>query len=152
VIQYWSIKRQRGTSIVEAIITLVLVAILASGAIFVSSKSAAQQGELRVQEIAVSQIRSALINNGTGGVDICTTPPIVTLPNGEVLTAPYIEVQGCNSTITATVNGADVTVPEPLRISINHASVGGQMVVGGTWVEDGSAAASGTAGSVSEAE
>ena len=150
--QFWSIKRQTGTSIVEAIITLVLVAILASGAIFVSSKSAAQQGELRVQEIAVSQIRSALINNGTGGINICTTPPIVNLPNGVVLAAPFIEVQGCGSTITATVNGTSVTVPEPLRISIDHPSVGGQMVVGGTWVEDGRTAAAGTAGAVSDSE
>ena len=148
--QSWSTKRQRGTSIVEAIITLVLVAILASGAIFVSSKSAAQQGEQRVQEIAVSQIRSALINNGTGGVNICTTTPVIQLPNDVVLSAPHIQVQGCNSTITATVNGTNVTVPEPLRILINHASVGGQMVVGGTWVEDQNAAGAGTGGEAVE--
>ena len=140
-----SSKKQQGTSIIEAVIALILVAIISSGAVFLSARASDAQGSIRVQEIAITQLRSALINNGNGGVDICSVAPTIRLPNNVTLTGPDdVQVQGCGGTIIATIEGVSVTVPEPLRISLCPPSatpssacdgelLGGQIVVGGAW-------------------
>jgi len=116
---FTSSKKQRGTSIIEAVIALILVAIISSGAVFLSARASDAQ--------------------------VCSVAPTIRLPNNVTLTGPDdVQVQGCGGTIIATIEGVSVTVPEPLRISLCPPSatpssacdgelLGGQIVVGGAW-------------------
>jgi len=127
--RYSSTDKQQGIGLIEAIITVVLVAILTKGAIYVTARASALQSKSRIQEIAITQLR----DNLTNGENVCTTAPEITLPNNEVVTA---QVQGCSYTTTATINGVVIAnVPVPISLSIDSLSMGGQVVVGGTWVE-----------------
>lgn len=136
-----SINQQRGSSLVEAIVALLLLAFVSKGAIYLSSRASAAQGEIRLQEMALVQLRSELIENGRR--TICATDPPTTpeifLPG--ITLADEIDVRGCDQTITATIlaegepssSSKDITVPAPIVLSVTHPSIGGQMVVGGTW-------------------
>lgn len=127
--QYSSISRQKGSGLLEAIVVVVLIGLLSKGAIYLTGRASAVQGDSRVQEIALAQLRSILSNSN----NICTTTPQVTLPNNETIN---VEVQGCNATTTATINGVVIAdVPVPVSLSVNSDSLGGQVVVGGTWLD-----------------
>lgn len=127
------IKSQKGSSIVEAVIAMILLSIIAQRAVFLSSRAAATQGEKRVQEIVVHQMRSALLQNGSLGNDICMNPPVIQLPNNNSVTA---QVQGCAQTTEATIDGSIVSgIPQPISLSVTSDAAGGQVVVGGTWTQ-----------------
>lgn len=131
--QFISIKSQRGDFLVEAVIGLILVAIVGQGMLLIASRTAATQATLRVQEMAVSQMRSALMQNRSGSIDICSTSPVIFLPNSVSITA---DVQGCDTTSTVIINGASVSgVPKPISLSVTSDQLGGQVVVGGTWID-----------------
>ena len=126
-----STKKQQGDFLVEAVIGLVLVSVLIQGVLFVTSRTSAVRSTQRLQEMAVQQMRAALMQNLSGTIDICSTAPIINLPNSVTITA---QVQGCNTTTTAQINGATVTgVPRPIALSVTSDLLGGQVVVGGTW-------------------
>lgn len=121
-----SINSQRGSGIIEALVAVLLVGLLSQGTLYLTSRASNAQAASRLQEIAVSQLRGDLMTSK----DICSNPPSVTLPNGQVVTA---EVQGCNTTINAVINSVTVAVPAPLRLSLTSDAIGGTLVVGGTW-------------------
>lgn len=121
---------QRGDLLIESLIGMVLMAIIGMGVVMVTSKMSVSQKDMRMQEIAVNQMRALLLNNGNGVINICTTAPTVNLPGINPFNAV---VQGCGSTTTAIVNGVTVTIPRPLFISATHEQLGGEVVVGGTW-------------------
>lgn len=118
-----SLCKQRGDFLIESLIGMVLMAIIGMGVVFVTSKMSVAQKDMRVQEIAVNQMRALLLNNGTGGINICSVAPSVKIPgvdDGDVKT----EVIGCGATISATITTAtgNVTisdVPKPLFISVS---------------------------------
>ena len=117
----------------EAVIGLVLVSLVVQGMLFITSRSSSVQSSLRLQEIAVLQMRAALMQNKSGAIDICSVAPIVLLPNKVSITA---EVQGCDTSTTAQINGTEITgVPMPIVLSVTSELLGGQIVVGGTWVD-----------------
>lgn len=127
--QYSSINKQKGNGLLEAIVAVILVGLLSKGTIYLTGRASAVQGDSRVQEIALSQMRSSLSNSA----NICSTTPQVTLPNNETIN---VEVQGCNATTTATIKGVVINdVPMPITLSVNSDSLGGQIVVGGTWFD-----------------
>ena len=129
--RYLSTDSQRGDFLVEAVIGLVLVSIVGQGMLFISSRTAASQASLRLQEIAVNQMRSALMQNRSGSIDICSTSPVIVLPNDVSITA---DVQGCDTTTSVVINGTSVSgVPKPISLSVTSDALGGQVVVGGTW-------------------
>jgi len=65
------------------------------------------------------------------GNDLCVNAPNIVLPNNLTITA---EVQGCDATTTAKINGMDIVdVPKPIALSVTSQQLGGQVVVGGTW-------------------
>ena len=127
---------QRGDFLIESLIGLVLMAIIGMGVVFVTSKMSVSQKDMRLQEIAVNQMRALLLNNGTGGIDICTVAPQVKLP-GIPDTDIDVDVIGCGETTPATVAGVPIAeVPKPLFISVslendNPAFGGGEVIVGG---------------------
>lgn len=129
-------RQQRGDFLIESLIGLVLMAIIGMGVVFVTSKMSISQKDMRLQEIAVNQMRALLLNNGTGGINICTVAPQVKLP-GIPDADIEVEVIGCNQTTQATVGGVAIAdVPKPLFISVsllnnNEAFGGGEIIVGG---------------------
>ena len=126
--QYSLTDKQTGTGLIEAMIAVFLVALLSKGAVYLTARASSLQSDSRVQEIAIQQMRDSLTNNE----NVCTTAPIITLPNNEVVTAA---VQGCGVMTTATINGVLISqVPVPISLSVDTQSLGGQVVVGGTWV------------------
>lgn len=126
-------SKQRGDLLIESLIGMVLMAIIGMGVVMVTSKMSVSQKDMRMQEIAVNQMRAYLMNHGNGAINVCSNPPLnVNLPG--IGTVPT-QVQGCATPVAATVNGVPIAggVQQPLIMSVTHAQLGGQVVVGGTW-------------------
>lgn len=130
-------RRQRGDFLIESLIGLVLMAIIGMGVVFVTSKMSIAQKDMRMQEIAVNQMRALLLNNGSGGIDICAITPQVKLPgvdDGDI----EVKVIGCDApTTTAEIGGVTIAdVPKPLFISVSmkndNTALGGEIIVGGS--------------------
>ena len=75
--RHFILKTQRGDFLLESLIGLVLMAILGMGTVYVTSQVSHSHRDMQMQEIAVRQLRAALIMNGTGSIDICATTPTV---------------------------------------------------------------------------
>jgi len=121
-------KQQRGDFLIESLIGMVLMAIIGMGVVMVTSKMSVAQKDMRMQEIAINQLRAYLMNNGTGAINICSSAPTVNLPG---MAAIPTTVYGCSATTTAVVNGVPVAnVPRPLYISVSDAALGGEVIVG----------------------
>jgi|GEM_PF-512290 len=114
-----SLRTQRGDFLIESLIGMVLMAIIGMGVVFVTSKMSIVQKDMRVQEIAVNQMRALLLNNGTGGINICNVAPSVKIP-GVADSDVKTEVIGCGETISASIGGVTISdVPKPLFISVS---------------------------------
>ena len=123
-------RAQRGDLLIESLIGLVLMAIVGMGVVYVTSKMSVAQKDMNLQGIAINQLRAYLVSNGNGSIDLCdATKEKIKLVGVEV----DADVQGCGLTTTAVIKGTTVTIPKPLLISVNHTSLGGRVVVGGTW-------------------
>lgn len=123
--------KQRGDFLIESLIGMVLMAIIGMGVVFVTSKMSVAQKDMRLQEIAVNQMRALLLNNGTGGINICALTPQVKLP-GVLEDDIDVEVIGCGVT-TAEIAGVTIAdVPMPLFISVKSDALGGEIIVGGS--------------------
>lgn len=127
-------QKQRGDFLIESLVGMVLMGIVGMGVVHIASRVSVNQQDMRLQEIAVNQVRAALMNHRTGLNNVCSpTPPVITLPNNE---ATEVEVHGCGTTIDASIGGNIVPdVPRPLIVSVKSPSLG-QVVVGGTWPKD----------------
>lgn len=124
-----SLQRQRGDFLIESLIGLVLMAIIGLGVVFVTSRMSIAHKDMRMQEIAVNQMRALLLNNGSNGINICASPPTVKLPSLDIPAT----VIGCGETITASVHGKTINnISRPLFISLNHEVLGGEIIVGGS--------------------
>lgn len=131
-------SKQRGDFLIESLIGLLLMAIIGMGVVFVTSRMSVSQKDMRMQEIAVNQMRALLLNNGTGGINLCATPPSVKLP-GVADSDIETEVIGCHPTnmtvdmIEVTVGGVSIgQMPKPLFISVTSDALGGEVIVGGS--------------------
>jgi len=128
--------KQRGDFLIESLIGMVLMAIIGMGVVLVTSKMSVAQKDMRMQEIAVNQMRALLLKNGTNGIDICAITPTVKLPgvpDADIET----EVIGCGESTTATIRGIPISnIPKPLFIAVtpkNDSDVlGGKIIVGGS--------------------
>lgn len=131
-------RRQRGDFLIESLIGLLLMAIIGMGVVFVTSRMSVSQKDMRMQEIAVNQMRAELLKHGTNGINICDTTPQVELP-GVDPSDITVEVIGCDEfdetkvgTTKAVINGVNIDdVPKPLFISVKSDVLGGEVIVGG---------------------
>ena len=122
-----SYNSQKGTSITEALIAVVLVALLTKGAAYLTTRATASHTDQQLLSLAINQMNYALESNS-----VCSAAPIIELPNNISLTS---EVQGCDTT-SATINGMVIdNVATPPILSVTSDLLGGQVVVGGTWVD-----------------
>lgn len=112
---------------------MILIALTGSGAIHLTNRATSSYTDQQLLNMALTQMNAALHSQ-----DVCTTAPVIQLPNNVSLTAT---VQGC-AVITTTISlvatnppttGVSVNVPTPPVLSVNSPLLGGQVVVGGTW-------------------
>lgn len=137
--------KQRGDFLLEALIGMVLMAIISMGVVYVTSKASVAQRDMQVQEIAKTQLRNKL-QSGSG---LCAAGNNITLPGGATVD---ITTQGCTNTartsLTASINGATVPdVPSPVIMSANLGAdtcKDCSVIVGGTWIETTTTTGTGT--------
>tara|TARA_B100001109_G_scaffold104011_1_gene84848 strand:- start:2422 stop:2844 length:423 start_codon:yes stop_codon:yes gene_type:complete len=123
--------RQQGNFMIEAMVSMLLASMLIIGAMYMSSRSLVAQRDMRLQEIVIDQLRAVLVSNQSGGSDICSASPQVTLPDGETLA---VTVLGCGVETVVNINGINVAdVPAPISLSVESDKLGGTVRVGSTW-------------------
>lgn len=137
-----NIKKQRGEFLMESLIGMLLMAIIGGGVATMTASASRNHGESNLQELAITQMRLTLIENGFSNTDICASPPTVLLPNADVVN---LELQGCDAGVRATttaivsdVNGALTpvavsNVPAPIVMQASSVAFPGTIVVGGSW-------------------
>lgn len=121
-----SLKRQKGDFLLESLIGLVLISIVGMGEVYVSAKALVAERHMRVQEIAVGQMRAALMANKMGSIDLCADGMNITLPGTPAPIDPDAPVDPDAEPVTptpvvvaATVNNCDYTT----NVTVNAGTV-----------------------------
>ena len=112
---------QKGSTLLEALVALVLTSIIALGGALSIGKSMKAHRQSNIQQIAVNQLR-VLLQSGSSLCGI-TPAPNITINN-----------QSLNVTVTCTnqattVKGANVTITKTV-LSVTDSSLGGEVKVG----------------------
>lgn len=114
-------QMQQGSTLLEALVALLLTSIIALGGAFAVTKILQSQRQSKAQVQAVGKLRELL----QGGVTVCDG------------TARTIDVNGQTLTITATctdktvtIGSKSVTVKQPVLSVTNTDLFGGQVTVG----------------------
>ncbi len=138
-----NVKKQNGDFLIEALIGMVLLAIIGLGIVHTSSRATVVQRNMYLQEIAINSLRTALLQHRTGTIDVCNNPPTIKFPiafGSNPTTDIPAEQQGCTTTSDVTFGSAGapaVTVARPIVLSVlSNDLLGGRVVVGGSW-DDG---------------
>ena len=97
--------QQRGDILLEALIGILLMAIVGLGITFATSRAANSQRNMKLQNIVVNQMRSLLEQNGAL---LCSNAAllVVSIPTQA---APLKLVATCGASPTATVGGITLT-------------------------------------------
>ena len=114
--------------LIEALIGLVLMAIVAVGVTTITSKVEKGKREMSVQDLAVSQLQELLVKNGNGSINLCdSTPETISLPDETI----SVDVTGCAS-VAATINGVAFTdLKQPIVLSATSGKYNAKYTVGG---------------------
>jgi hypothetical protein len=122
------IKLQIGDMLIEALIGLVLMAIVAVGVTTITSKVEKGKREMSVQDLAVSQLQELLVKNGNGTLDLCDgTPETIILPDETITVDP----SGCTK-VVATINGVALTdLKQPIVLTATSTKNSAVYTVGG---------------------
>ena len=112
---------QKGSTLLEALVALVLTSIIALGGALSIGKIMKAHRQSNIQQIAVNQLR-VLLQSGSSLCGI-TPAPTITINN-----------QSLNVTVTCTnqattVKGANVTITKTV-LSVTDSSLGGEVKVG----------------------
>lgn len=121
-------RLQTGDMLIEALIGLVLMAIVAVGVTTITSKVEKGKREMSVQDLAVSQLQELLVKNGNGSINLCdSTPETISLPDETI----SVDVTGCAS-VAATINGVAFTdLKQPIVLSATSGKYNAKYTVGG---------------------
>ncbi|MCD5996712.1 hypothetical protein KDX38_24295 [Pseudomonas sp. CDFA 602] len=98
-------RRQRGDILIESLIGVVLMSIMGLGITYITSRAVVSQRDMKLQNIAVSQMRNLLALNGKA---LCTNTALasITLPTQ---TAPVPLNVTCAAATAVTIGGRSVT-------------------------------------------
>jgi len=98
-------RRQRGDILIESLIGVVLMSIMGLGITYITSRAVVSQRDMKLQNIAVSQMRNLLALNGKA---LCTNTALasITLPTQ---TAPVPLNVTCSAATAVTIGGRSVT-------------------------------------------
>lgn len=107
---YQPLSAQRGGMLIESLIGMLILGIIGGGIMHSTARMAAGQREMAVNHVAVSQMRTLLMNRSAGAVDLCEQAPSLTLPGKEQ--QMELVVSGCEAAPTSIsgvkVEGVDV--------------------------------------------
>lgn len=131
--------QQKGISLIEALISLLIVAITVAGSLYVVSRASSTKAQSSLQEFAVHALRQKLMTNDGINLTACTATDI-TIPNGAggTQTLAVNVVSGCDSDDLATITVAGVTtnidgVRGRVALTVNNRNLlGGIVRVGGS--------------------
>ncbi|WP_314409512.1 hypothetical protein [Pseudomonas kuykendallii] len=122
-------RRQRGDILLEALIGILLMAIIGLGLVYVTSRVAVSQKDMNLQSLAIAQLRDLLQRNGAG-TDLCGGSHQISLPSIGTLN---VTVTGCGTTANATVGGQALSgIASPLTLSVSNSALGGEVSLGAT--------------------
>jgi type II secretory pathway pseudopilin PulG len=108
--------RQFGGMMIESLVGLLILSLVGGGVMHATARMANTQQQQTVNNIAVNQMRSLLMNRtNTAGADICSGAQSLTLP-------------GQTTAVTLTVKGCGNTNVKIKNVTIGGAAVGEQTV------------------------
>ncbi len=136
--KHQALRKQRGISLIEALISLLIVSITVAGSLYVLSRANATKAQSSLQEIAIHTLRQKLMSNSGINLTACTATDIA-IPNGAggTQTLAVTVESGCDTADLATITVAGTTttidaVRGRIALSVDHALVGGKVHVGGS--------------------
>lgn len=128
-----ALRRQQGTSLIEALITMIILAILGIGLAYVSGRASVSQRFMNSQNLAVSQMRSILQTATSAN---CTSATTVTIASNIVGTPCSLPAAGTSYSVKAlgasgaTVASGNITITAP-SISTATSDANAQKLLGG---------------------
>jgi Tfp pilus assembly protein PilV len=131
------VRAQRGDALLEALVGVVLVAVIGMGSAYTASRIAVTHKYARTQAMAVSQLRQ-MLQNASDVASWCagTAPPAIQIrPADSTIAAISLPVTAsCTAAATTTVAGKTITAPPTnVTLSVTSASTfggSGSIVVG----------------------
>lgn len=132
-------RQQRGISLIEALISLLIVSIAVAGSLYMVGRANTTKAQSSLQEIAIHTLRQKLMSNDGINLTACTATAI-TIPNGAggTQTLPVTVESGCDSADLATIAVGGVAtnidgVRGRISLSVDSdALLGGKVQVGGS--------------------
>lgn len=130
-------RAQRGDALLEALIGMLLIAVLGMGSAYTASRVAVTHKYARTQAMAVSQLRQ-MLQNASDVAAWCagTAPPVVRIRAEDSRLAPtdLPVTVSCTAAGALTVGGKTISAP-PSRVSLSVTSAAlfggaGSIVVG----------------------
>ncbi|MGA8135940.1 MULTISPECIES: hypothetical protein [Pseudomonas] len=103
-------KPQRGDILIEALVGILLMAIIGLGITYIASRAAVSQRDMKLENIVVSQMRSLLEQNGAL---LCTTNAALLVVSLPTQTTPQPIVATCTSPPAVTVGTSVLTGGAP---------------------------------------
>lgn len=107
-------RRQRGNALMEALVGVFIMAVIGAGTAQIAARIAVGQRELRVEGIAVAQLRQMLV---TQGPSLCgSTDRKVLLPDDVEVTVENVVCASDPPKITVTPDSRDPAVDPALEV------------------------------------
>ena len=113
-----AINKQGGVYLIEALIAMLLMAIIVMGMAFVSSKVLKAKAQAKIHNEVVDKLRNELLSK-----NVCDADSIIINGNAVIRgsisvggkTVDY-NVDGCGETVIMTVNNTTVLAPKPVTL------------------------------------
>jgi type II secretory pathway pseudopilin PulG len=101
----WGGRKERGDILLESLIGIVLMSIIGLGISYASSRASVAQRDMKLQNIAVGQMRSLLALNGKA---LCSNSSlaVITLPTQSSTLALDVT---CSAATAVTIGGRSIT-------------------------------------------
>lgn len=108
-------NKQQGAFLIEALISMLLMAILVMGLTFVASRMLNANKQMSEHDFIVNDLRAKLLTHGAGANLCAGDIAPLTMPDASELT---ITAKNCDKTIPAKVNNVDVIIKSPLILTV----------------------------------
>ncbi|GGP20476.1 PulJ/GspJ family protein [Silvimonas iriomotensis] len=127
--------RQRGATLFEGLIAMLLVAIVGVGLTYILSRSALSQTTLNVQNTVINQVRTQLMQSGGGMRGLCgvtsPTPIPVTLSASAVSVSTSFSCSVIQGSVTVGSSTQPVFIPSLNTATTDNAGLlGGSLTLG----------------------
>lgn len=129
-------RAQRGDALLEALIGVLLSAVLVLGAVYTATRVAMSQSQARTQAMAITQLRNLLQETAdTSAWCQGATPPAIRIRPAD-LNLPPIDLAvtaSCSTPTSITLGSVSITPPARVRLSVTSRALfggAGTLVVG----------------------